>query len=83
MTAKIAHDPLMSYARAKFLVWNHESYSRRDVERAAFHILASSCARQQDVDQATSLTGVRREPVAAGRQALTSLRIANAYGEDE
>lgn len=42
----------MTFAQAKMVVWNYETYDHEVVKRAAAYILGSLDASQEDIDQA-------------------------------
>jgi len=45
----------MTYARAKLIIWNYETYSVSEVREAAIFILANLDAHPEDIEQATSV----------------------------
>lgn len=45
----------MTYTQAKLIIWNNESYSKKEVREAAIFILGTLKAHKEDIDQAINL----------------------------
>lgn len=45
----------MTYAQAKMIVWNHETYTRQKVREAVSFILGTLRAHPEDIAQAMSV----------------------------
>jgi len=43
---------MMTYTRAKLIIWNPDAYTRAQVREAAVYILGALSARREDIDQA-------------------------------